>query len=171
MFAWKKTILCFVFVLICLIFLQSCKNGVIVSGLDAEGFLTFYNGCKATGAAEASTEILSASDTGKECLEYEYDGSTLLLRHVNAAFNCCLDGIVARIEVDGNVVTITTEEKLVNEQGCFCTCLYDLGYLITNLKPGIYTIVIPSFANLFQIDLSTPTAGSNCEERNGYPWN
>ena len=171
MFACNKKMPCLILVLFCLFILHYCKNGTIVPGLVAEGYLTSYNGCKAAGTSGISTEALSESNAGQECLEYEYDGSTLLLKHVNAAFNCCLDGMEAEVDIDGERITITETEKLANGLGCFCICLYDLSYLITNLEQGVYTVVISSFLNLIEIDLSIPTSGTYCEERNGYPWN
>ena len=168
--ALNRNVLRLVLAIMCLILLHGCPSGTGVPQGNTEGNLMFYSGCKAAGAPEASTETFSASDRGKECLEYDYDGNNLLLKHINAAFNCCLDGITARIDVDGQVITITTEEKLANGQGCHCLCLYDLDYLITGLKPGIYTIVISSFSNLIQINFSRPTSGTYCETRDRYPW-
>lgn len=171
MLSWKKVILSGFFVFLCLFYLQGCKRGDIITGLNAEGILINYTDCKTFNTPPATTEILSSSESGKECIEYDYDGSTLQLKHVNAAFNCCLDQIVAVVTIDGDVITIAEEGKLANGSGCHCICLYDLEFLITHLKPGVYTFVIPSFTDLIQIDLRLPTSNSYCEKRDRYPWN
>jgi hypothetical protein len=110
-------------------------------------------------------------------MEYTYDGeSTLLLKHINAGFNCCPDEIIANITIEGNLITIEEDESL-ESGGCDCICLFDLDLEITNLQPGEYTIkvielyVFPDDEPLeFTVDLSSSPSGIYCVERTIYPW-
>lgn len=108
-----------------------------------------------------------------ECLHYEYDSAgTLILKHINAAFNCCPDTIFAKI-------VILPDEILIKEfeagwEWCNCSCLYDLDYRIDNLPPGMWRIGV-YYAYLSKrlevtLDLTAPVTGEYCEERNDDPW-
>ena len=65
-------------------------------------------------------------------------GDTLLLRHVNAAFNCCPGEITAEISISNDTITIVERES---QPGCHCLCLYDLEYRFENIEAGTYTII------------------------------
>jgi hypothetical protein len=132
-------------------------------GTNATGSLVNHTDCKTS----------QSSDTPpvQDCIEYYYDGqSVLLLKHVNATFNCCPGELLANITIEHNLITIQENESLSE---CDCVCLYDLDYEIRNLAPGEYTIcvnelyVLPGDELLnFTVDLCSTPSGSYCVERN-----
>lgn len=153
------------------------------AGVDPEATgptatLISYTGCKEF----ASAKIADGTPADQDCIEYEYDGdSVLLIRHINAGFNCCPDLLTAVISIVNNTISITEEELLISG-GCRCLCLFDLDYKIRNLPPGEYRIVViepytgepwgPEDEEMleFTVDLSSSASGSYCVERNHYPW-
>jgi len=64
----------------------SCRDSQ-VDELLPSGTLDEYQGCK-----EWTTGIETGTDAAnnQDCIEYAYDGRTLILKHVNAGFNCCI---------------------------------------------------------------------------------
>jgi hypothetical protein len=136
-----------------------CTDG---SGPEPSGTLLQYQGCKESkGGCE-------------DCLEYSYDGQKLILKHINAGFNCCPGHINADIAVNGRIISITESEQ---EAGCFCLCLFDLDIEVSNLKPGEYTILVyePYIDDEdepleFTVQLISGTSGRYCLQRNYYPW-
>ncbi len=116
-----------------------------------------------------------ATAAGQDCLEYRFLGDdTLLLTHVNAAFNCCPGDITAVIRIQNDTITIVEDESA---PGCHCLCLYDLEYRFESLEPGTYTILFvepyrteadePLVAT---IDLRASPSDTFCVERTTYPW-
>jgi hypothetical protein len=160
-------------IMIALFIFGSCKENVVAPETQPTGILTNYEGCK-TFATSSSLELTTPSQT-EECLEYEYDGESLLtLRHINAGFNCCPGKIDATISVTENMIVIEDRE---DEQGCFCQCLFDLRYEILDLTPGEYTIFVsgPYIEDtderlLFNVQLFGPSSGNFCVNRTHYPW-
>jgi hypothetical protein len=170
--AIKKKMFFGIVSLVVLLFLAAgCKEDLPAGpGLNPVGVLLSSIGCKDFGGSKAGTGTFSSTDSSYECLEYEYDGRTLRFTHVNAAFNCCLDRITSIVRIEGNTISLE-EESILENGGCFCECLYDLVYQITNLAPAVYTFEIPSFSGVIVVDLRNPTSNRYCEERNRYPWN
>jgi hypothetical protein len=125
-----------------------------------------------------STELAASGAAGAvvDCFEYELvSGDTLLLTHINAAFNCCPGQIDADISFSNDTITIVEHES---ESGCHCLCLYDLEYRLTGIEAGTYMIrfVEPYTTDTDEplratVDLSASPSGSFCVNRNGYPWN
>lgn len=161
--------------LLCMLVLTFLITGISGCEKNSEtldplaGMLVKYEGCKQT----TSTNIIKSQ--ASDCIEFNYDGESILtLKHTNCGFNCCPGTLSAEISFDANQIIIVEKE---NQQGCRCSCLYDLYYEIKNLHPGSYTIHIiePNVtANdpvmHFKIDLLSATSGSHCVERNHYPW-
>lgn len=151
----------------------SCKENAVAPETQPVGALTSTEGCK-TFATTTSLEMSLHSYT-TECIEYEYDGeAVLILKHINAGFNCCPGKIDAAITVTGNRISIEDREQ---EQGCFCQCLFDLRYELYDLMPGEYTIAVtgPYIEDgderlLFSVQLSGPSSGTFCVNRTHYPW-
>ena len=110
---------------------QSTENPPV----DPEGTLLSYSGCK-YGAGKTAADSLT-SDT--DFLVYSYADGSLLLDHLNTAFNCCPDSLGASIEIIGDTIRIHEEEYLT-DGGCRCLCLYDLAYEIQDLASGTYRI-------------------------------
>jgi hypothetical protein len=158
-------------VLVCVsLLLLGCRDSR-VGDSDPSASLVDYQGCKEWTAGYESRNGVAKN---QDCVEYDYDGRTLILRHVNAGFNCCPGEILADIQITGNLITITENER---EAGCYCQCLFDLEFRIENLDPGevtirIYEPYVQDGDNLleFSLDLESDTAGDFCLERNYYPW-
>ena len=133
---------------------------------NATGDLINYTGC-----IEPDTNYSRSQD----CMEYDYDGENiLLLKHVNAGFNCCPKNITADIKIDNYSIII---EEIEIDGDCDCICLFNISYEIKNLNPGKYriTIIEPYVHNdeetlEFTIDLLTTPSGIFCVERDYYPW-
>lgn len=115
-----------------------------------------------------------ASD--QDCIQYNWlTGDTLVITHVNAAFNCCPEGIVADIKVAGDTLTIIEKE---NSSLCDCNCLYDLNFSLSGIGKETWWIRVrepyvqqtPSEQILFKIELRKNQSGEFCLTRNGYPW-
>ena len=111
-----------------------------------------------------------------DCIAYAYRAdSILVLRHINAAFNCCPGTLFTTFEFRDSVIIIEEHEQ---DALCSCDCLYDLDYEIRHLVPGRYFIeVIEPYVGddeeklEFLVDLTIPTSGNYCVERDTYPWN
>jgi hypothetical protein len=139
------------------------------------GALLQSNGCKKFMGNTPGVLDEFTQEGKNGCIEYQYNGAnTLILRHINAGFNCCPGEITADIKFSGKVITINEMEA---EQACDCLCLFDLDYEIINLAPGEYTIRIiePHIgANdpvlEFTLLLLSETSGNYCLPRNDYPW-
>jgi hypothetical protein len=114
----------------------------------------------------------------QDCIEYEYDGeSVLLIKHINAGFNCCPEEIKIFVNIQNSIITIEEEEYFYIHGGCDCLCLFDIDFDIAGVIPGEYTIKIqelylPSGDEPleFSVDLSFSTSGIFCVERTSYPW-
>jgi hypothetical protein len=133
------------------------------------GILIGHTECKTFQTGGVADSIPS----NQECMEYSYDGEgVLLLKHINAEFNCCPESITADISIEDSVITIEEHESFANGKLCTCLCLYDLDFEIRNLEPGEYTIKVispyihPNKELLeFTITLSSsPSSGRYCVE-------
>ena len=133
---------------------------------NATGDLINYTGC---------IELDTNYSRSQDCMEYDYDGENiLLLKHVNAGFNCCPKNIIANITIDNYSIII---EEIEIDGECDCLCLFNLSYEIKDLEPGQYRITIiepyvPKDEETleFTIDLLTTPSGVFCVERDYYPW-
>jgi hypothetical protein len=157
--------------------LLGCEERVVnkKEPISPTGALVGHTGCKIH--KENPTDSVPSNQS---CVEYSYDGQgILLLKHINAGFNCGVsedpDGIIADITVENHTITIAEKESLVI--GANCVCLFDLDLEITNLSTGEYTIKViepylcPGDQVLeFIINLSLPSSGRFCVERTCYPW-
>jgi hypothetical protein len=166
LFLRKTSLLGIVLIMFCLIFMQSCET---VQNPEPEGTLVSYGSCKNNGSGSFSSEGLASVDSGQECIEYSYVGGVLRIKHINAAFNCCLEKIAGNVSFEGEVIRIESEGILDNG-GCHCLCLYDVEYEIYDLTPGTYILVAPTFTNSMEIDIEGSPSGLFCEPRNSYPW-
>jgi len=160
-------------IMIALFIFGSCKEHVVAPKTQATGILTDYEGCKTFATTTGLEGSLHSNAT--ECIEYEYDGNAvLILKHINAGFNCCPGKIDATISVTENMIVVEDREE---EQGCFCQCLYDLRYEILELAPGEYTIAVrgPYIEDtderlIFNVQLFGAGSGTFCVNRTHYPW-
>ena len=73
------------------------------------------------------------------------EGNMLYVKHVNAVFNCASNKFDAKVEVDGNSITIREYDLTDLEIMMSCQCPFDLGYEIGPLKNGeSYSIKVVS---------------------------
>ena len=120
--------------------------------------IEFYTWGSLVGQAEAvvgdvqGPELLDYSNSGclgdvyrappepLEDFEASYDSITGLLTaiHRNAMYNCCLDGIVVDMNVDGYTIQLWETEMLTTP--CYCICPIDVTSRIDGLADGIYTV-------------------------------
>jgi hypothetical protein len=148
----------------------SCASS---AGPDPVGRLVGRTDCK--GSMRTASGVVAAPTSSQECVEYDYDGRSLLrLKHVNAGFNCCPGPITADIDISGGTVRIEEKES---SSLCDCSCLYDLSYEIAALPPGTYrlTVVGPYQPDTdppltVDVNLGHAASGSFCVERTRYPW-
>lgn len=141
---------------------------------DPSGQLVRRTDCKGSQALTGGG-AKSVASSSRECIEYSYDGrGVLLLKHVNAAFNCCPGTIAADIQISAASVRIKESESSAL---CCCDCLYDLDYECVEIKPGVYKITVlgpyqpagdPPLE--FLADLRTAVSGTFCVDRTQYPW-
>jgi hypothetical protein len=162
-----------VLLLILLFVFGGCEENILTPDSQPVGTFVGYEGCK-TFTTDSGLDASSYVNT-KECIEYEYDGASILrLKHINAGFNCCPGEIDATISVSNNMILIEDREEA---QGCFCQCLFDLQYEILELGRGEYTLAItgPYIQDtderlLFNLRLAGPSSGIFCVNRTHYPW-
>jgi hypothetical protein len=134
------------------------------------GILVNYYGCK---EFQKGT-VIDSTPPDQDCIEYQYDGESVLqLKHVNAGFNCCPE-IAANITIEDNTITI---EEIEISGECYCLCLFDVDYEISNLPPGVYTIKVNGLyleegdePLEFTVDLASSPSGIFCVYRDHYPW-
>jgi hypothetical protein len=137
---------------------------------EPSGSLLEVIGCKDQTGIQSDQSTKAVQD----CIEYDYiQDNILLLKHINAGFNCCpvLDVDIA---IDNGVITIIESET---EGLCDCYCLFDLHYMIMNLPPGEYNISVDEHYEQagdekleFTINLVESPSGIFCVERNHSPW-
>jgi len=143
------------------------------TGPGPTGGLVRRTDCKTAG--QMASGAAAAPTTSQECVEYEYDGRSLLrLKHVNAGFNCCPGTVSADIQVEGGAIRIRESES---SSLCDCSCLYDLDYEFTGVIPGYWRIEVvgpyqpegdPPLE--FVLVLDGASTGSHCVVRTRYPW-
>ena len=138
---------------------------------DITAEVTNFTDCK-----NDQTELFfDGYDKTTTAIEYTYDESTksLMLRHINANFNCCPGKIYCGFEIDDNVIVV---QELSEKEDCRCICLYDVDFLLNNVEKGIYTIAIKELYIeealwlQFDIDLNESTSGVFKQTREFYPW-
>lgn len=140
----------------------------------ASGRLIRYSGCKSFPVSQEELEA-AIHPPSEECLEYYYDGqSRLMLKHINAAFNCCPGTISADLVILPGEIRIKEKEA---SSLCDCHCLFDLDFELLNIKPGIYRMSVkgpyqpedePPLE--FVVVLKGPVSGTFCAPRKKYPW-
>ena len=132
-----------------------------------------HSGCK---------EFSQKSDAGghgpdHSCVIYSYApfSRVLSVRHVNAAFNCCVKKIYCDVDVtDGSIVF--TEREGQDGQKCDCLCLYDIEVEAKDVTAKKYRITFhepyaPDEEQIeFEADLGLDPEGVFCVARTAYPW-
>ncbi len=107
------------------------------------------------------------------CVKYSFDNDKLMLKHINAGFNCCPDSLYVNTSLNGDTIIIKEFEA---SMGCKCDCLYDLDIELTGLEAKKYHIkfIEPYAGNekkiFFDVDLENNRDGKFCVVRKKYPW-
>ena len=166
----------FVLALVGLCNLEGCSQNSTAVSKPSEstpaGKQVSFSGCK-----KKSKVFSKAVSTSNDCIEYTYDqNSTLYFTHINSVFNCCVSSVSADITIEESIIRIQEKETLENG-GCYCLCLSDVSYEISNLLPGVYQILLSQlYLNpddellQFTVDLSSSPSGRYCVDRGHYPW-
>ncbi|MFH1119224.1 MAG: hypothetical protein V1775_05330 [Bacteroidota bacterium] len=138
---------------------------------DSKGRVTGHSECKGLKSSNSSPGI---SDS-LSCIEHSFDETThkLLLKHINAGFNCCPGDLSCTVLIKNDTITIQEAEQY---KFCDCECLYDVDIEINNVEKQIYQIIFiePYIGTQeplnFTIDLRNEATGSYCVSRTQYPW-
>ena len=138
---------------------------------EISGRLISNTGCK---DIESGNLKNSTPDT-VSCINYTFDVTTneLILKHINAGFNCCPDSLFCDISLDNDTIIIREFEK---ESLCDCNCLFDLDIKLEGVDSKRYYIkIIEPYVGdeeklYFELDLVNNHEGSYCVNRNHYPW-
>jgi hypothetical protein len=138
---------------------------------DVNGQLVSHSECKDNKSGSGTAAI---SDS-LSCVEYTFDpaNNKLLLKHINAGFNCCPGNLTCNVTISNDTILIQENEEFAQ---CFCNCLYDLDIEITGIENQMYHLRFfePYSGNQeplnFSIDIESITSGSYCVTRTNYPW-
>jgi hypothetical protein len=123
------------------------------------------------------TAILKNSDTlgDLSCIDYQYDSASnrLSIKHLNAGFNCCLEGVEILISTNNDTLFI---EEIETSEHCYCLCLFDIFIQINGLEQKRYLVKFKEpychyqYKLIFEMDLNRFKSGIYCVQRNKYPW-
>jgi hypothetical protein len=150
---------------------------LLMVGCDREPaidpYITFAgaSACKSAG-------LKSATDhpSDQDCLQFKWvEGDSLILKHVNASFNCCPKGFRTEVKVAGDTIIISEYE---NESICDCNCLFDLDYYVVGITKGTWWIRVeePYIQQqeqekiMFKAEFKKFPESEFCVTRTGYPW-
>lgn len=122
-----------------------------------------------------SAEINAQTSDSRSCAEYAFDrdNEKLILRHLNAPFNCCPDSLWCTVVLKNDTIIIQEFEK---NKGCKCDCLYDLDIEVEGMEPGKYQLqLIEPYVKeqneiCFEMDLLNHKQGFHCVNRTQYPY-
>ncbi|PID89479.1 MAG: hypothetical protein CSB01_01755 [Bacteroidia bacterium] len=136
---------------------------------EFSGQLTEHSECK-------NLEFISVREETPDtlsCVKYSFNDDKLVLKHINAGFNCCPDSLYVNASLNGDTIVI---EEYETSMLCDCNCLYDLDIELKGIEAQKYHIkfVEPYVTNqekiFFDINLENNGEGKFCVIRKGYPW-
>ena len=154
-----------------LLIVFGCKNDPEKEDLwVVSGKLVSNTECKMSPTK--NTALLMDSIT---CAEYSYNATThtLLIKHINAGFNCVPGDLSINAHISKDTIII---EEFETNNFALCNCLFDLDMEIKGIDAKFYQIkfIEPYRGNkkelIFGVDFSSQTAGLHCIPRYGYPW-
>lgn len=161
---------------VCFLLFSHCHENETTApaeSLDPAGVFLSFSECKTAGAKA----VMDTMDSARDSVEYSFSGNTLSFRHVNTAFNCCVESIYADFEFSGDTIRVREIEELLNPGGCRCTCLNDVTWEIRNLDAGEYLIEVEQLyleaeceRHRFTVDLVDSPTGNGEIVRDHYPW-
>jgi len=158
-------------------FVAACGSENQDYPLEIQGQLVKYSDCKgAVSVNELLVKSPQAVPNNVSQVDYFYDieAHTLILKHVNSAFNCCPDNLDCQVSFEKGVIIIEERENVKDK--CKCNCLYDLDILVVGVEPKQYSIKViePYYSGeqkiVFDVDLAKKSEGSFSATRNEYPW-
>lgn len=156
------------FFLVMIIFLFGCKE--TVDPLDQNkltaSVINESPTCKNSNSL--ALKMIDVLDTFS-CIEYSYDvnNKQLLLKHINAGFNCCSSRFKSGLLLEGDTIIV---EEYEEGEVCDCECLYDLDIVIENVSLQRYYFKINDDSLNFELDLKRESSGSYCVTKKEYPW-
>ena len=165
-----KTIFSLSIPVLLLLLLPGCEQEKEYN-LAISGKLVDHSECK--GFKSAGSYATTPDNQSCAVFTYDTESSTLLIKHVNAAFNCGADSIYCIVSNDRNSILIEEHERNALTH---CNCLYDLDIEIKDLPPGAFIIkFIEPYCGeqetlQFRVDLVREKQGQYCVTRTGYPW-
>jgi hypothetical protein len=153
-------------------FLFFCCTKDKSAQLHVSGFLVSHTECKK--GLDSTTQATTIADS-LSCIAYSFNDLTnkLILIHINAGFNCCIDRMYCTIIVRNDSVIIQEFEE---SQNCKCNCLYDLDIVINGVESKKYKFrFIEPYCGeqkkiIFGLDLANHKQGLICFARKQYPW-
>jgi hypothetical protein len=127
--------------------------------------------CKSSKSAGLVSNI---PDT-LSCVYYSYQQpeEKLVLKHVNAGFNCCPGKLSCMARISGDTILLKESEE---SYLCDCDCLFDLEIEVTGISAGQYIVKFsePYCGTqkkiLFEVNFMEEPEGSFCVIRKLYPW-
>lgn len=166
----KEVINLIIIELIVAIVVLSCEENSIKQS-NLTGKLISNSACKSLKSANVTEE----TPDSLSCIEYLFEASTnkLLIKHINAGFNCCPDSLYCNISVSSDTIVVQEIEKSAL---CDCDCLFDLDMEINGVDIKKYYIrFIEPYSGdqeqiIFEMDLTKKKEGSYCVVRKQYPW-
>lgn len=150
---------------------NSCKDeNEKEDPLVFSGELVNHTECKVL-ASDSTTNLVDSLT----CAEYSFNATThtLLIKHINAGFNCCSDSIYSNVSISNDTIII---HEFESGPQCYCLCLYDLDFEIEGITAKKYQIkfIEPLIRDqqplLFEVDLSAQPEGTQCTTRYRNPW-
>ncbi len=119
-------------------------------------------------------DLLAVEGTAETTIEWTFSNGIFAIKHFNAGFNCCFDRIEIDLAVHEKFITI--HETDINPN-CYCLCVRDIDYNISEIPTGSYTVrILTPYLPMnddpiyFQVELKKGGAGSVSFERTAYPW-
>jgi hypothetical protein len=132
-----------------------------------------HSNCKSFSLKSTAQLSDYGSDTSCVSYTYNFQDKKLIIKHINAGFNCCPGEIYCEIDIKNDTIFLSESEEKAE---CDCNCLYDIEINISEVAKRKYYISItePYYKNqeqiLFEIDLTRNETGIFCIQRTIYPW-
>lgn len=146
--------------------------GLFLFSCDRENPVS-HSDCKSFSLKSTAGSCDYGSDSSCICWDYNNQEKKLIIKHVNAGFNCCPGKIFCDIEIDNGTIFLEESEEKAQ---CDCSCLYDVDITVSGIKRQKYVINLrePYIDDqeriVFEIDLTSNKTGVFCVERTLYPW-
>lgn len=75
-----------------------------------------------------------------EHCEIDVYGKNVIINHIDAVYNCCIDDIAIDINIEDNMIVMVESEIWTDP--CWCFCYFETWAEIRNLPGGIYTVEV-----------------------------